>query len=187
MYIWEDVDATLMDILYPISNRQQIEADVSALTLKDAIAIATIAVKYSSDFPPVLRILSTIAINVSACTDLERRIPGFVRTVLSQAMTLAGVWLVEGPVGDPVDTNLVYDGPVDMHFNAARADCGGSAARPTILFQGDRKDGTSFSYQLDVGGNPIAFTGNRVKVTLIKKTADWTRYLCAAGTISINN
>ncbi|MEI9406881.1 hypothetical protein [Mesorhizobium argentiipisi] len=186
MFVWEDLNATLMDLLYPIQKRSTVEADIKALDLADAVTMAKIAVKYTRDANGLLRYLSTIAINLSACTDFERRIPGFTRKVLSQVMTLAGVWLVEGPVGDPVDTSLVYDGPIDVSFTFNRSDCGGSAARPSVLLQGQRKDGTSFSYKIDVGAAPVTFAGNHVEVTLIKKTSDWTRYLCATGTLSFH-
>jgi hypothetical protein len=185
VHTWEDLNATLMDIIYPIGNEDLIRGDVAKLSLSDAIAFGAIAARYTADFNTLLKTLSPIAINLLACTDIEKRIPGFVRAALSKVMLIGGVWFVEGPQNEPFGDALIYDGPIDLNLKVIRDDCAGPASRPSVLVYGESANGHSFAKQISVGGPAADVVGRKISVKLIKSPKDWTRYECASGRLQI--
>ncbi|WP_133239218.1 hypothetical protein [Microvirga sp. KLBC 81] len=174
-----------MDITYPISNKTTIQDDVAKLNINDPVAFGAIAVRHTADVNDLLKTLSPIAINLLACTDIEKRIPGFVKAALSKVMLLGGVWFVEAPQNEPTANAVVYDGPVDLHLSIMRDDCAGPASRPSVLVSGNTEDGNNFSMQINVGDPPTDVTGSRISVQLIRGPKDWTRYQCAAGRLTV--
>jgi hypothetical protein len=185
VHVWEHLNATLMHILYPIDNQKVIKADLAKLNLSDAIAFGTIAARYTSDFNDLLKTLSPIAINLLACTDIEKQIPNFVKAALSKVMLIGGVWFVETPQNEPTGEALVYEGSVDLHLSIIRDDCAGPASRPSVLVYGQTASGHSFSTQVSVGGPAVNVVGSSISVRLIKAPKDWTRYQCASGRLTI--
>ena len=185
VHVWEDLNAALMDILYPPSSEKLIRDDLGNIEFADAVAFGTIAAHYTSDFNTLLRTLSPIAINVLACTDIEKQIPKFVKSALAKVMMLGGVWFVEAPRGEPIGDVLVYDGPVDVHLSIVRDDCAGSASRPTVQVYGKTAVGQSFSAEVTVGGPSIDIVGSNISMRAVRGPKDWSRYQCGSGRLTI--
>jgi hypothetical protein len=185
VHVWEDLNATLMDILYPIQKKDLIRDDAAKLNLSDAIAFGTIAARYTADFNTLLKTLSPIAINLLACTDIEKQIPGFVRTALSKVMLIGGVWFVEAPQNEPTGEALIYEGHADIHLSVVRDNCAGPASTPSVLVQGQTANGRTFSTQVNIGGPPADVVGSSISVLLVRGANRWSHYECASGRLTI--
>jgi len=184
MAAWEHLNGSTLYILYPIDHKAEIEADLARLNIPDAIWFAYLLVRYADNLSTLVKMVNDIAANVVACTDIEKKIPGFIDEVVGSTMRNRGMWLVEAHPNEPLQAQKIYEGSQELTISFSREACAGSPTPPSVLIESQRADGSRHSVQLQLGAPPQQVTGVKIVVRVIKKVSDWPRYSCATGKLS---